>query len=213
MKRVLFALLFAGTSGLLGCDKLPRLGPSDEGKLATASQEDCGYVQNNYGQRVSWKKNFPVKIYMDPGFPEEYVPVLKSAASRWEAVVQHPLFQFERATNPSAIAWDGKNVLYWQNPWDGENYKNEGITSLSWYRNQVMEADIRINAANYQYFVNESAGTLTLHLESLLVHELGHFLGLKHLKSSSVMLEILDYGIKREIPTEEDKAHLLCEYN
>jgi hypothetical protein len=199
--------------GLLGCDRLPQLGLASQDKLATASQEDCGFVQNTYGQRVSWKNRFPIKLYIDPSFPEQYVSVLNAANARWEAALQHAVFVFERASSATSPTWDGRNVIYWTDPWDSTERTLEGVTSLSWFRNELKEADIRINAGNYRFYVNEPDNYLELHLESLLVHELGHMLGLKHLGATSVMLETLDYSTKRQVPTDIDKAHVLCEYN
>lgn len=214
MKKLLFAFAFIGVGlGAVGCDQLPKLGLGADGKLATASEADCGYVQNNYGQRVSWKQSLPIKIFVDPAFPEQYMPVLNSAGSRWEAQLHRTLFVFERAPTTGAPDWDGRNVLYWQKAWDNSNRNLEGLTTLSWYKNQLVEADIKINAENYTYFVDSSSNYSQIHLESLLVHELGHLLGLKHLEASSVMLVSLDFGTKRDVPTATDIAHMHCEYN
>lgn len=214
MKKFLFVFaIVEAVVGGVSCDRLPQLGGAADGKLATASQESCGYVQNSYGQRVSWKSSLPVKVYVDPSFPEEYMPVLSAAAAEWELKLHRTLFVFERAAETSTPAWDGRNTLYWLTHWDNPNRYLEGLTSLNWYRNQIVEGDIRINAEDYAYFVADPGSNRQLHLESLLVHELGHLLGLKHLDSESVMLITLDYGVKRDEPTEVDQANIRCEYS
>jgi hypothetical protein len=200
---------------LLACDKMPKIGPPDEAqnKLATASQDDCGFVQNSYGQRVSWKKNLPLRIYLDPSFPAIYEPSLREAAQKWEAVVGRTLFVFERLTATTAPNKDGRNIAYLANPWPGGNSQLQAVSNLNWYGNQMIEADLLVNSQDYSFYVDDPATTHDVHMTSLLVHELGHFLGLKHVSGTSVMVTVLDYLLKREVPTEDDKAHIRCEYN
>lgn len=214
MKKYLFAAL-AFANIFLACGRLPKIGPPAESKLATASESDCGFVQNSFGQRVSWKQSLPVKVYIDPSFPSEYDKVLIAAGKRWDEVLGRTLFLFERAGQTSSPAKDNRNVLYWMNPWSGVDQKLQGVSSLSWRNNQLIEADIKVDAQYYSFFVTAPASTRDIHLESLLVHELGHVLGLKHMarKTSSVMLEVLDFLMVRETPTSEDQANLKCEYN
>jgi predicted Zn-dependent protease len=212
MKRYLFvALLFANI--FLACSKLPKLGPGTaEGKLATASEDDCGFVQNNYGQRVSWKQSLPIKMYIDPTYPQEYETVLRDAAQKWEDVVGRTLFVFERATQATTPGKDSRNIVYWVSPWSLEQ-SLEAMTSLSWMNNQLTEADLKVDAQYFNFFVDTPATNKDVHLQSLLVHELGHVLGLKHVGGTSVMVTVLDYLMKRDVPTEDDKAHIKCEYN
>ena len=214
MKSFLIVALIL-TYFLFGCDRLPKLGPAIDGenKLASASQEDCGFVQNSYGQRVSWKQSLPVKIYIDPGFPAEYETTLREAARKWEGVVGRTLFLFERTSASSTVARDNRNVAYWETKWVDSDMNLQGVSTLSWYQNQLTEADLRVNAQNFNYYVDNNTSGRDVHLPSLLVHELGHILGLKHVNGSSVMLTMLDYLVKRDLPSAEDKAHIKCEYN
>jgi len=212
MKRCLGAV-FLLTHVLLACGKLPTLGPPDgNGKLATASQEDCGFVQNSYGQRVSWKQSLPVKMYIDSTFPQQYETVLRSAATQWETLVGKSLFTFERAATATTPAHDNRNVIYWENPWSAD-MTLQGMTTLSWQDNQLTEADLHVDAQYFTYYVDTPQAATDVHLESLLVHELGHVLGLKHVGGESVMLSVLNYLTIRDLPTDDDKAHIKCEYN
>jgi predicted Zn-dependent protease len=210
-----FLLGLVSANMFLACGRVPKVGPETDQKIATASEQDCGFVQNSYGQRVSWKRSFPVKIYIDPTMPAEYDSVLRDAAKKWEDVLGRTLFVFERTTQASTPTKDNRNVIYWMNPWSEADKKLQAVSSLSWTNNQLVEVDIKIDSQYYTYYVTTPNSTTDVHLESLFVHELGHVLGLKHLSNttSSVMLAVLDYLLQREMPTAEDKANLKCEYN
>lgn len=198
----------------LGCGRVPKVGPETETKLATPSEKDCGFVQNSYGQRVSWKQSFPVKIYVDSNFPLEYDKVLATAAQKWENILGKTLFTFERLKQASIPGKDNQNVFYWMTTWTESDKSLQAMSTLSWANNQLVEADIKIDAQYYSYYTSSPASNTDIHLESLLVHELGHVLGLKHVNNTvpSVMWQVLDYLLKREMPTVEDQANLKCEY-
>ncbi|MBK9323683.1 MAG: matrixin family metalloprotease [Bdellovibrionaceae bacterium] len=205
--------LFIGI--LVACDRLPKLGPGNEGqnKLASAAEEDCGFVQNSFGQRVSWKQSLPIKIFLGSEFTTDYETSLREAAKKWEEAVGRTLFVFERSNQVFTTARDYRNSISISQTWGEVDRTLQAVTSLTWYNSQLTEADIRINAQYFSFYVDKPSSTNEVHLTSLFVHELGHILGLKHLTGVSVMTEILDYLLKRELPTEQDRAHLKCEYN
>lgn len=212
MTKLLGPVFFLSTL-FLGCGPLPKLGPPTETKLASAAEEDCGFVQNSYGQRVSWKQSLPVKFYIDPTYPTEYVSVLRDAARKWEDILGRTLFVFEKSPQVSSPGKDNRNIIYWQNPWTDENKNLQAMTMLHWKGNSFVESDIRVDDQYFTYYVTHPNGSFDVHLESLLVHELGHVLGLKHLSGKpSVMWSVLDYLVQRNKPSAADVANLKCEY-
>ena len=66
---------------------------------------------------------------------------------------------------------------------------------------------------NFDFFTDTSEVVKGVNLESLLIHELGHVLGLKHIDgTSSVMATYLALQVKRESLFAPDKEALACEY-
>lgn len=182
------------------------------------AEEPCGFVQNSYGQRVSWKSDVPVALYVQSGFPAEYQKAIEIAVQAWEIKAGRPLFKI--------VSWDyngsdqprkdGVSVIYWMNTWDANKPTEQARTSIYWEGNQLREADMRINAMNFKYYIDTpvDAGIAgQVHLPSLIIHELGHVLGLAHKDAQvSVMNTYLASQTKRTDLTKTDLDSLKCEY-
>jgi hypothetical protein len=78
---------------------------------------------------------------------------------------------------------------------------------------QLVHADILVNFRDFQYFVD--SGPRTFDLLTVLIHEMGHLIGLPHVTNpniESVMSPYLERGEKRRDLTPFDKATLLKYY-
>jgi len=202
-KRLLWILL-AVLVVVQACSEKPR------------PQEDCNFVQNSQVQRVSWKGATPIVIYTHSSVPTEYISIIQEAMLRWEDALGKPLFRYggnyEGTQNPN----DRYSVIYWETQqWDGKK-EEQGRTLVSWEGNQIKDADVKINASaipeGYEFFTVTPEPN-RVDLESLLVHELGHVLGLKHSSTEgSVMAEKLGYEVLRRSPSPLDVQSLSCEY-
>lgn len=198
---------------LSACDRI--LGPGNENDLATASEESCGFVQNAYGQRISWNTFLPIQVYIHSSVSSSYEEGLREAVKTWEKIVGRPLINFTRFSGgENTVQQDGKNVVMMI----GENWpknlsRHQAITDLYWSANQIVEADIRINEQNFLYSVDEDPEKSVIHFPSLLLHEVGHLLGLTHYTTQpTVMWPVLQFGMKRTDPSSEDRGHIKCEY-
>lgn len=193
------ALIFMGLA-FVGCSK-PK------------SEESCGFVQNVYGERVSWKDNLPVKISLHSSVPAEFEPSIRLAAETWNRALGKTAIIIEmQKVSGSTANRDGRNVIYFMNQWEREKSAEQGRTSLYWVGDLIQEADIRINDNNYDFYGAEpQPGGVSM--ESLALHELGHVLGLKHEDASpSVMATYLRTNQERNEIQQSDQQSLSCEY-
>jgi hypothetical protein len=209
LKLIKFGLI---ASFINGCAKNP-LGSAFN--QSYKPEFDCGFVQNVYGERISWKTNIPIRFYIHESVPPEFRSVIESAMKKWEQVTSRELFQIvsKSYSGPDNPRQDGLNIIYWLKTWDPNRSSEQGRTSVYWIGNEIREADIRINALNFTYYIDQPKSVRDVHFESLIIHELGHVLGLKHIDDGmSVMGTYLSSSTERTHITGADASSLQCEY-
>ncbi len=191
-------------------------------------QNDCGFVQNVYGQRISWKSRSPIRLFINASVPKELRPAIYRAAATWDAQIGKKVFEIsEDSTMASASpSRDQKNAIYFLSDWESDRISEQGRTSVYWAGDEIQEADIRINSADFSYYdqnpqvligssrLKKQGRTTTdgYSFEALLLHEMGHFLGLKHREGSSVMATHLAAFANRVQLAAGDQEAVTCEY-
>ncbi|MGZ3774224.1 MAG: matrixin family metalloprotease [Pseudobdellovibrionaceae bacterium] len=193
---------------------------------APKSQQDCGFVQNTYGERIAWKNDVPVTMQIHTSVPDSMIPAIQAAAETWEKTAGRKLFNIvtsPRYSGPVAPHQDGVNVIYFMTAWEANMSSEQARTSVYWIGDLIKEADLRINAADFGFYwrgqtltqaskANRSSSA-PVNVEALVLHELGHVLGLKHRDGvGSVMATYLASGDDRVHLAASDQTDLKCEY-
>lgn len=192
------------------------------------AEEPCNFVQNAFNRRVSWAR-LPVRFYADDTITDDMRRGIIKAMDVWNKEFDGPVLELIGRTSqlPDAninslgrVDSDGYNGIYVV---PQEKFKNnrstdeQARTSISFRGDFIYEADILIDGSETFYFEDEAkaASTGAVHFESLMIHELGHVLGLGHIdevSAKSVMHSTLQYGEYRPTLSETDKDSLACEY-
>lgn len=183
-------------------------------------QASCGFVQNVYGERISWKNQVPIPLQIHSSVPREMVPSIEKALQSWEQAAGRPLFRIQNYsyTGETIPRQEGLNVISFLSSWESNKSSEQARTSVYWVGSEIREADIRINAKNFTFYAESPVRSQDVHLESLVLHELGHLLGLKHsdqggqISTQSVMATYLAAQTKRDVLPEADVAAVQCEY-
>jgi hypothetical protein len=191
-------------------------------------QSDCGFVQNIYGQRISWKERLPIKITIHSSVPAELKSAIYRAAATWDTQIGKKVFEISEDSSQlsASPSRDQKNAIYFLSNWESDRTSEQGRTSVYWAGDEIQEADIRINAYDFSYYdqnprlmvgsarlKNEGlTKTEGYSFEALLLHEMGHFLGLKHREGTSVMATHLAAFSNRVQLASTDQEAITCEY-
>jgi predicted Zn-dependent protease len=182
---------------------------------AASPQAACGFNQNPAGQRISWKANIPIKIYVDTSVPVELRDTVKSAINVWNTQLNKTVLVYAGEKSGTQPSHDNLNIIYWRSSWDqsSETSRDEQANTTIYYAdNQLIEADIQVNASG-TYLYSTSPNPSQVDLQSLLVHEIGHVLGMKHNQDEpSVMASKLSDGVQRRDLFSADVTNAKCEY-
>lgn len=218
-------LLRGAFSGLFGFQQDWRSVPAQLGLIlllglsacAPKKQEaSCGFVQNTFGERISWNDRTPIPIYLHEDFPDAYVGAVKSAIKTWEDATGHKLFALSdgRVSGNPVPERDNTNVIYYLKSWDSSDTDEQGRTNTYVIGDQIVEADVLVNGRDFAYYWPPVDGRrVGVNIEALILHELGHVLGLKHNDgTASVMQTHLEPGNDRVNLTAADKSTMKCEY-
>lgn len=192
------------------------------------SEEACNFVVNSASRRVSWVR-MPVRFYVDDTLSDEQYYGIQAAMDVWNAQFTKPVFELigmttqlpqPMLTADGKVVADGYNGIYIvdQSVFTNTSEKDEQArASLSFRGDYIFEADILIDGSENFYIGDEpkAASEGLLEFKSLLIHELGHVLGLEHIEGpgNPVMQSKLRYGEVRHDISDTDFDSLACEYN
>lgn len=205
-KWMLLPLLAAWGLGLQAC--------------APKSQNDCGFVQNVYGERISWKGQVPVVMHLHSSVPASYETAIRDAARTWNSRAGKTLIEISsRRVSGVPDGRDRMNVISFASSWDPSKLAEQAKTTVHWVGDQIQEADVKVNASKvdgesvFSFYYDQAPTEPSVNMEALTLHEFGHVIGLKHDdKGKSVMATYLANNSDRTQLSSSDEANLQCEY-
>lgn len=202
MRKLLSTLLLIGLGlSLQACGVKP------------APEESCNFVQNADLQRVSWGSGTPVVMYIDESVPSVYRDAVKRAAATWNNDIGREVIKIGGVTKMSGPAQDGANVIYFLDSWESDRTNEQARTTVYWAGTRIYEADIRVNNRDFNFFWGNDPVGGRVDIESLILHEMGHVLGLGHSTTAkSVMAKSLPSATLRRDLSTDDLSSIRCEY-
>lgn len=181
------------------------------------SEPSCNFVQNSELRRVSWGSQVPVIMYIDSSVPNEYVGDIKAAADIWNKEIGREVIKIGGyVDSKSEPAQDGYNIIYYMHTWEPDKTVEQARTTVYWAGNRIYEADVRINGSavsNFTFSSGSSVEAGRIDMQSLIIHEFGHVLGLTHSAiPQSVMARSLPNAVLRRSLSGSDQESIRCEY-
>lgn len=173
----------------------------------------CGFAKVN-GLRVN-AAQLPILFRVHSSAPPQALADIMAAANTWNSAVGFSLIVVAPVSIGAALDHDGYNIVYWPTVQTFTDFKH-GVTRNYRSGSLIYESDIQVNAYDYVFHFSADDATpwsTEVDLQSLMVHEFGHALGLDHLEDpSSVMYGYGSSGdIKRDL-SPQDLSNIQCGY-
>lgn len=135
----------------------------------------CGLTLNIYQQPIRWEK-LPVEIYSEQAMPKKAKEILIESINSLNQISDKTLIVYKGIKTNNL---DNFNMVYWKQDWESDRFQEQARTSVKWSSRFIVKADILINNKNFNY-PSVSESPIGPDLKTLFIHELGHFLGLRH---------------------------------
>lgn len=159
MAKLILFLIFVAT--VAACKTTP-----------SVADTNCGFSKNVYGIRVKWD-SLPIVVRIDKFVPKEYIPSIENALLKWNSTGIE-FFKLSDTLPSKVVVY---NVTDWK-----RHPREQGVTRLYWEAASITSATVAINSDKFEYFFGKKGKGVSL--DSLMVHEFGHVIGLVHYEGS-----------------------------
>lgn len=191
--------------------------------LTLFSAKAQAYVPQEY----RWtQEDLPLSFEIDPaGAPGlndgSDLTAIRSAFDSWEAVTCSLLTFEEKAwTAPSIVSRDLKNKVFWAKTQAEWGYVGGQPTTLAltfaFYDLQTkraQDADIILNGVDWMWTTAQgSAGNKVADVETVVLHEIGHFFGLGHTNDANAVMYPQNNAAIRRQPASDDQTGVCALY-
>lgn len=179
------------------------------------------------GARAWAVSNFPLNVKVSDQFSGSEITLIQDMGTAWEDSMSNRVDFFDLSTTSSKTGPYSSNALndseygiYKSTAWPGDFSSSAlAVTQIyvsAYISGQISHADIVINDDNYNF--RTSAAGSGYDLGTVVIHELGHFIGLDHSPSSgfvradSVMYPAISSSESKRIPQTYDTDALGTKY-
>ncbi len=183
-----------------------------------------------------WESGFPKDLQISTSFSASESQNITDMGIQWETGVNNKVNFFDHTTT-SEVSSSGVNLNL-------DNLGKDGITGIykvvRWPTSlpgsalavtqlfgrrfnigqsneyvRIEHADILINEHLYNFYTGNSGTSSEFDLKTVVLHEMGHFLGLSHRSSDdvSVMIPSISPSSKNRAPTALDKSDIVSKYS
>lgn len=199
--------------------------------LMSCGKQTVQYDNSNGSSSFVWNENqLPLTIHVPDELSSGYRTAIENAVNTWNNALHRQVFNmvYDGIPNTQFTAKyqsldDSIMGLYKENNWISDGNENVTLASTVYKArgSNFTQADVLFNFQHFNFYdyddrKNSPYGTNYADLESVLTHELGHFLGLVHVSTNddpdSVMNPSLSLNYKKRILSTKDLAKIQSMY-
>lgn len=174
---------------------------------------------------LRWSSSdLPIKVYISNSYEINVQNAIISAMNTWNSAIGFDVFEHEIVNNIydydsiEAFLNDNLTSVSFPSRWPAQTVDFVlASTSLKRVGNRIIKGDIMFNVTNPKY---EFSASLPLNdkvdIESVVLHELGHLLGLNHVDTAedhySVMHKSIGKNQTKRVLSEKDIENILKKY-
>jgi uncharacterized protein (TIGR03382 family) len=134
---------------------------------------------------------------------------IRRAFGTWDSVACSFLqFQEQPWVEPAVVAADGVNRIFWVTEGWPQDQRTTIALTFTFYRTDthvITDADISNNAVYYMWTTTDSAvSQTTVDVETILFHEIGHFVGLDHSQDPQAAMFASNNKLIQRGPAQDD---------